>query len=568
MQRIHRLSPRVANQIAAGEVITEPLSVIKELLENALDAGAREIRLEIKEAGLKQIILYDDGHGILYEDADLLFERHSTSKIEEAADLKHIQSYGFRGEALASIAAISKVSLSSRHQSQLQGFESIVYGGRTLSIKRLSRQIGTCFVIEDLFYNTPVREGFLKKPGMLERNIIDFMTAMALGHPHVRFRFHADERLILQTFGRGREAALLELLGEESRHLIHTQGEGEAYSFSAYLSGLSFSRTNRRSQFFIVNHRLVENPELQALVQKTYEGLLPQRRYPAVFLFIDVHPEKVDVNIHPRKMQVRFSQDLSLIQDLETGLRPALYAKQIHPVIDKEPRFSELRSPEWKPARAEEIPLSFFEEVKLPEKLKIEEIAEATSSSYTTFFDGMRYLTQAFASFLIFEKEGSLFFCDQHAAHEKILYESFMEEYRTKTLASQILLVPQSLKLSPSQSQAAREKEAFLEQLGFNFEFFSRDEVVLRSQPHLFDTQQATAFFSDVLEGRSEPLSEDELISRACKAAIKANKRLEFPEVEQLLERLKTLQNPHTCPHGRPIFIEMPRRELERRFER
>lgn len=462
MQRIHKLPPGVANQIAAGEVITEPLSVIKELLENSLDAGATQIRLEIKEAGLKKILLHDNGHGIVYEDLDLLFERHCTSKIEVAADLKNIQSYGFRGEALASIAAVSKVTLSSRQESQLQGFETIIYGGRTLSMKRLSRTLGTSFVIEDLFYNTPVRESFLKKPGVLERNIINFMTAMALGNPQVSFRFHSDNRLILQTFGRGRDQVLKEIIGDEARHLIPIDMKGQDYSLRAYLSGLSFSKTTRRSQFFLVNNRLVENPELEELIQKTYEGLLPSRRFPAVFFFIEVSPSKVDVNIHPRKMQVRFSEELSLLKDLEDNLRPALYGRQIHPVVEEKegpPKLS--REEKTKSRQAEDIPLSFFNQVELPKKTFPEEVIEAEAAYYDDFFEGLEYLGQAFASFLIFQRDKSLFFCDQHAAHEKILYEEFMKEYRNRKLAQQILLLPQSLKLSPGQLRLAEEKKSF-----------------------------------------------------------------------------------------------------------
>ncbi|HZK09437.1 MAG TPA: DNA mismatch repair endonuclease MutL [Clostridia bacterium] len=569
MQRIHKLSPRVANQIAAGEVITEPLSVIKELLENALDAGASDIRIEIKDSGLKQISIHDNGHGILYEDVDLLFERHCTSKIEVSSDLKNIQSYGFRGEALASIAAVSKVSLSSRHKDQLQGFETIIYGGRTLSMKRLSRQVGTSFIIEDLFYNTPVREGFLKKPGVLERNIINFLTAMALGNPQISLRFHSDEKLVLETFGRSREKVLIELLGEDARHLIPITMQAEGYRIDGYLSRLSFSKTNRRSQYFLVNNRLVENPELQKLIQKTYEGLLPSRRFPVVFLFIEIDPSKIDVNIHPRKMQVRFSENISLLKDLEDQLRPALYGKQIHPLIEEKQRPPKLSVEEKARTKvAEDIPLSFFTQVDLPVKSDPEEISEAAPAPYDEFFDDLHYLGQAFASFLVFEKATSLYFCDQHAAHEKILYEEFMEEYRKSKLAQQVLMLPQSLSLSASQLMVLEKKKGFLNDLGFSFDYFSGNDIVLRGVPHLFDTRQAEVFFLDILEGLDQHRDDDQLISQACKAAIKANDRLDRLEVDHLLQRLKTLDNPHTCPHGRPIFIEMPRKELERRFER
>lgn len=571
MARIHKLSARVANQIAAGEVITEPLSVIKELVENSLDAGAKKIEIEIEEAGLKKILIRDDGHGIVYEDVGLLFQRHATSKISDTKDLKKIHSYGFRGEALASIAAVSKVSLSSRHQDQIQGFETLVYGGNSLSLKRISRQVGTSFLIEDLFYNTPVREGFLKRPGILERNIISFVKAMALGNPKVAFRLHSDKRLILQSYGRGREMALKELLGEELKHLIPLEIEGENYRLEAYLSSLSFSKTSRRDQYFLVNKRLVENKELRDLVNKTYQGLLPTRRYPAVYFFIEIEPSLVDVNIHPRKMEVRFSSN-KMIKDLEDNLRSYLYGRQIHPVIEEKklPKRIEkiIERPLEKP---EDIPLDIFESIELPDEDQKEasmEVSENLVSYYDSFFDGLDYLCQAFASFLIFQKDSSIYFCDQHAAHEKILYESFMADYRQGSMDQQILLLPLDLRLDSNQLLALDKKEGLLGKLGFDYELFSRDSLILRAIPNEFSTDQARLFFLDLLDGLETSLDEEALISRACKAAIKAHDKLDVLEVALLLDQLKVLENPHTCPHGRPIFIEMPRKELERRFER
>ncbi len=566
MPRIHKLSPRVANQIAAGEVITEPLSVVKELVENSLDAGASQIKIEIFGAGLDKIIIKDDGSGIDYDDAGLLFERHATSKISQAQDLKTVTSYGFRGEALASIAAISKITLTSRQEDQLQGFETIIYGGNTLSLKRISRQKGSSFVIEDLFYNTPVREGFLKKPGYLQGKIIDFVRAMALGNPQVSFSLHGDNKLILQSFGRGREEALKELAGEEYSYLIPLEIEGENYRLLGYLSSLSHSMTTRRSQYFLVNNRLVENKELRDLISRTYQGLLPLRRFPVVYFFIDVEPTLVDVNIHPRKMEVRFSHDLSLIEDLEGQLRPFLYGKQIHPVIKEEaPRPKILPKPDL-PDRSEELPLSFFDRVQSKKSEELE-VAENLLTSYDDFFDGLYYLGQAFSSFLIFQKKNSIYFCDQHAAHEKILYERFMEEYRDKSLSQQLLMLPINLKLDARQLGELEDRGELLRELAFDYEVFSRDSLVLREIPHGFSPGQASSFFRDILEGGAE-IGEEELISRACKAAIKAQDALEDVEVDQLLDQLKVLNNPHTCPHGRPIFIEMPRKELERRFER
>ena len=569
MKRIHKLPPRVANQIAAGEVITEPLSVIKELLENSLDAGATRVQIEIEKGGLDKILIIDDGEGIHYEDASLLFERHSTSKIEKAADLQSIHSFGFRGEALASIAAISKITLSTRHQDELQGFESIVYGGEVLSLKRLAREKGTNFLVEDLFYNTPVRERFLNKPLALERKITEFLLAMAIGNPEISFRYHSDQKLVFQTFGGGMNETLLSLLGEDAKHLLPFTLEGEKYSVKGYLSSLSISKTTRKSQYFFVNGRLVENEDLRDILRKTYDGLLPLRRYPMAILMITMDPREVDVNIHPRKMEIRFSEKTPILHELETNLRPKLYQRNLIPKVEQRKPAPKLPKVELTRYEIEEIPLEIFEGIEIPE-LPTEEILVKEEDFFTKedLLEGLRYIGQLFGTYLLFEKKDSFYLCDQHAAHEKVLYERFMKEYREDTLASQLLLLPQSLSLGTRQLGELQGKKQLLEKLGYEVEAFSHQQVVLRSIPHLLGTREAEMFFLDLLEGEKGILDEEALISRSCKAAIKAKDKLDPLEVGALLDELKKAKDPYTCPHGRPIFIEMTRRELEGRFER
>lgn len=568
MKRIHKLPPRVANQIAAGEVITEPLSVIKELLENSLDAGARSIRIEIEKGGLDKILIVDDGEGIHYEDAGSLFERHSTSKISKASDLQNIQSFGFRGEALASIAAISKITLTTRQNAELQGFESIAYGGELLSLKRLAREKGTSFLIEDLFYNTPVRESFLKRPAALEGKITDFLIAMALGNPEISFRYHSDQKLVFQTFGGGEKETLVQLLGEDAKHLLPFTHSGVDYEVRGYLSSLNLSKTSRKHQYFFVNGRLVANEDLGMVLRKTYEGLLPLRRYPMAIFFIHTDPRNIDVNIHPRKMEIRFSEQSSILKDLEENLRPKLYQRNLLPKLEEKKPAPRIIEKELARYEIEEIPLEIFEEIEIPEPIDKEILVkEEDFFSHEDLLEGLHYIGQLFGTYLLFDKGDSFYLCDQHAAHEKILYERFMKEYKEQSLASQLLLLPQSLTLGTTQLRALEKKKELLERLGYEVELYSHQQVVLRSIPHLFGTRQAEVFFLDFLDG-AQMEDEEALITRSCKAAIKAKDKLDPMEVSALLQQLRKLKDPFTCPHGRPIFIEMTRRELEARFER
>lgn len=568
MKSIVKLSPTVSNKIAAGEVVTEPVNVVKELLENALDAAADDITLEIHGAGLKSIRLSDNGSGIDQQDAPLLFERHATSKLREASDLYQIATLGFRGEALASIAAISRVSVTSRTREQLQGFHLIQYGGNVLTHQSAVREQGTTVQVEDLFYNTPVRESFLQKSSILERNITELMRSMAVGHPAVRFKYVIDHEVLFVTHGQGdRLKALYDVFGREVvEHLIEVSFTIDDIKVSGFVSNLDYSRTSRQLQLFFVNGRYVENPALQQAVQKAYEGLLPLRRYAVCILWLELPYRKVDVNIHPRKLEVRLGQMGEVQEALAEHIRDSLRRK---PMIPKKMNIPVREAPvrvDFEEIRLEDLTRQQVHE----QKNLYEEVTRNTEDfAMSDLLSDMRLIGQFASSFLLYQAGETLYVMDQHAAHEKVLYERFLSAYEKNELQSQLLIVPMRLSLLPEEVRVF-EQGLGHESFGYDAELFSRTEVVIRAIPHLFTQDQALAFLQTLLQVQSRPTEhlKEQIISMSCKAAIKANRTVHPEESASLIKQLSALKDPFTCPHGRPIFIEITRHELEKRFER
>lgn len=568
MKSILKLSPSVSNKIAAGEVVTEPVNVVKELLENALDAGADDIDLEIQGAGLKSIKISDNGSGIDQEDAALLFERHATSKLKEAKDLYQISTLGFRGEALASIAAVSRVTVTSRSREQMQGFRLIQYGGNTLSHQSAVRERGTTVQVEDLFYNTPVRENFLQKHGVLEQHITELVRSLAVGQPQIRFKYVVDQAVLFVTHGQGdRTKALYDVFGPEIvQHLIEVEFTIGSMHVSGFISNLDYSRTNRKLQLFFVNGRYVENNGLQEAVQKAYEGLLPLRRYPVCVLWLELPIHQVDVNIHPRKLEVRL-REMKEIQDaLALALRDRLRHKPIIPKKNSLQTSAEAAQIDFETIRLQDL---MQEKIAESDQLYLDIIQNSGDFSMPVLLSELQYIGQFASSFLLYEARNSLYLMDQHAAHEKVLFERFMAAYQSEKLQSQLLMFPIKMTLLPEEVRAFEEGIDHAS-FGYEAELFSHHEIILRAIPHLFEQEQAKAFLQTLLHIHTEHSNylKDEIIRQSCKAAVKANHVLAPGESLALLDQLSNLKDPFTCPHGRPIFIEITRKELERRFER
>ena len=572
--RIERLSERVANRIAAGEVITEPLSVIKELVENSLDAGARRIDIEIRSGGLEKISIVDDGEGIFFDDAPLVFERHATSKLRNVSDLYEIESMGFRGEALASVAAVSKVTLQSRSQQEQQGFEMLVYGGNALSLQRIARDKGTRIDVEDLFYNTPVLGNFQKRQSILEGRITEFVSAFAVGNPQIAITYTVDHRRFFSTRGDENEAAaILSVFGEEAlTHLIEFSMNTESFRVKGMQSSLGYSFPHRRRMIFFVNGRLVENPELRETLNKAYDGLLPARRFPMAVMWIFTNPGGVDVNLHPRKEHVRLYYEKELLQPLREALRRNLYQERAIPPLP----VSNQKGPETsfiEEDADDEDPPDFSSFSYFEQQVKQEEVIQQVREPIGTvesFLDVLHYLGSFKSAYLIFEGRDSMYIMDQHAAHEKILYETFTDAYKRRELHSQGLLVAMTISVGAQERETWNRYRDDLHESGFETELFGEQRLIIRSIPHVFTQAQAKQYLLDYLAGSPDrsDITREEMMRKACKAAIKAGDAIVKAEVRQLIEGLKKAEDPMTCPHGRPIFIKLSLSELEKRFAR
>ncbi len=576
MSKIKRLSDHLSNQIAAGEVITEPLSVVKELVDNAIDASSTEIEVEIKGSGIKSIMVADNGDGIESDDIDLLFERHATSKIASEDELNNINTLGFRGEALASIVSVSKVSVKTKTKDALQGISVRKYGKNLLAKDHIPCNKGTTVVVEDLFFNTPARFSFLKRNYILQKRITDYVSAVAVCHSNIKFKYVVDDNVVFTTHGNGDElSTIYDVYGKEFiSHLRKIEIKGNGFVIKGYVSSLNYSRNNKSLQLTFINDRYTSNKEMNKMVDLAYESLLPLRRFPAVILWVYTDAKNLDINVHPQKLEVKFKNEVLDSKNLSKELRSALYNKKILPkkVIKEEPKDDISTT-------TEEIELDeVIEEININELMKEERLEYDTAVSETEesfdfkdFIEHMNYIGQIFRSYLIYEKNDSIYFLDQHAAHEKILFERFLEDYRNNSIYEQILLAPEILGLSRSEMMAFETFDFDFSKFGIDVEKFSDDKLVIRSVPHLFNIEQTKAFITTMIdesEYRLSDVTEEAIISRSCKNAIKAMHTLREVEAYKMLEMLAELDNPFTCPHGRPILFEYEKKEIEKKFER
>lgn len=581
---IRILPPEVASQIAAGEVVERPASVVKELIENALDAAARHIVIRVEEAGQRLIEVSDDGCGIPPDEVPLAVERHATSKITQAEDLFRISTLGFRGEALASIASVSRLTLTSRTEQATAGVRLQVEGGRAGALQPVGAPVGTTVRVENLFYNVPARLKFLKSQATERRLIDTLVTRYALAFPEVRFSLIQDGRPALQTSGDGdRRAVLAALYGVEiARQMLEVLAEDDEVQVTGFISPLSLSRSNRREMSFFVNRRPVQDAALSTAVVQAYHTLLMVGRFPITLLFLEMPPQLVDVNVHPTKAEVRFRHPDRLFASLQRAVRRALLAHTPVPGVElpsweagqaqngKQRAGPEWRtiSGEWRLARGE-----WREEPRQPEAASPSEPASAPSATPL-----LRLVGQVALTYLVAEGPDGLYLIDQHAAHERVLFERLMAQraaHAGQRLPSQALLQPVSVNLPPANARLLEEQLPFLESLGFQVEAFGPATFLVRALPAMLTGMQPAAALQVVVEDFEEdetPLqaeTEARLIARICKrAAVKAGQVLSPQEQRTLLDDLQACASPRTCPHGRPTMIHLSVDLLERQFGR
>lgn len=576
---IRILADEVASQIAAGEVIERPASVVKELLENALDAGASKIDIRIEQAGRRLIEISDDGAGIAYDEMPLALARHATSKLQTADDLFHIRSLGFRGEALASIGSVSRATLISQVREVNLGGRIRVEGGKILTSEHTGASVGTVVRVEDLFYNVPARLKFLKTDQTERNQINNLVTRYALAYSQVRFRLVQDGKLALQTNGNNdRREILTQLYGIEiARQMLEVTLEDADSKISGFISPVGLTRSNRREMTFFVNGRWVSDPALSSAMLQAYHTLLMVGRYPLAVLFIDLAPEEVDVNVHPAKAEVRFRSPDAVFSLVQRAVKRALLAYSPTPQISTTywqttpSTQTHLVDPAWEMA-------GDLQGQDLTQFYGPDSTAENDPQAQPALPSGelplLRPIGQVGAAYLVAEGPDGLYLIDQHAAHERVLFERLMRQ-REKTIPAQHLLKPVTLQLPPAAALLLSGQLAILNSLGFQVEDFGPNTFRIRAIPAILigaDPEAAVRVVVEDFEEDEMPLQteiEERIIARVCKrVAVKAGKTLSMDEQKALVRDLENCQSPRTCPHGRPTMIHLSVDLLERQFGR
>ena len=564
---IRLLSPEVASQIAAGEVIERPASVVKELVENSLDASARSVIVTVAEAGRKLIEVADDGKGIPAPELELAATRHATSKLFQAAELFSIATLGFRGEALASIGSVSRLTLTSRVADSPTGARLKVEGGINGKLEKVGAPIGTVVRVEDLFYNVPARLKFLKTDVTERRAIDGLLTRYALAYPNVRFKLTEDANVTLQTSGDGdRRAILAALYGVEvAKQMLEVTSEEDGLSMTGFISPTALTRSNRKDITFFVNGRWVSDTPLTTALIQAYHTLLMVGRYPMAALFLEIQPEDVDVNVHPAKAEVRFKNQERVFSFVQRSTRRALLAYA--PVPSVAPI---LWGGATSPAESRQVGLDWTMAKDNDQSSVI-----SHQSSEIVNLPLMRLIGQIGQTYLVAEGPDGLYLIDQHAAHERVLFEKLMTQHDQKKIPSQALLSPAVVQLPPQSAKLLISQLPILQHFGFDVEEFGGNSFQVRSIPSLFagaDPASALRALVEDFEEDEAPLQneiEAKLAGRVCKRlAVKAGQTLSPDEQRALLADLESCESPRTCPHGRPTMIHLSVDTLERQFGR
>ncbi len=615
MGKIKILDESVSNMIAAGEVVENPASMIKELLENSLDAGSQMVSLEIKNGG-RDVKIIDDGHGMNKEDLLLSVERHATSKISKKDDLYNLYTYGFRGEALSSIAAVSKISMSSKTKEENIGNYITVLGGKITNLKEIQRNIGTTIEIKDLFFNTPARLKFLRKAATEYGNIKDIIIQEALANPNIAITLILDGKVSIKTSGNGIENAIVEIFGKNVLKNVKSFDLG-------FLGNGTLYRSTKDSIFTFVNNRMVKSKIIENAIIDGYYTKLMKGKYPFAILFLNVDPKEVDVNVHPSKKIVKFSNEEEIynfvLKKIESTFErddnfvsPTLTEKiekdekrfldfsdfeNFTPIKGENQRFENMNTPiedkiedekeeiiekkmsieseelsyeidENYDQEEEKIEENSINIVKNKKEIKKDIVLQKSSDIIDTKF---RIIGQVFDTFILVERDGIFEIYDQHIVHERILYEKLKKMYYSDKTSMQQLLVPIRVSIDPRELEIISENIEEFKKSGFEIDRFSDNEILIRSVPILDFNDSTENIFRNVLnnikEKRYTDIRENILISMSCKGAIKANQKLSFEEMETMVRKLHEIGE-YTCPHGRPIIVKITLDDLEKLFKR
>ncbi|TYL61601.1 DNA mismatch repair endonuclease MutL [Agathobacter rectalis] len=616
MPNIAILNQETIDKIAAGEVVERPCSVVKELVENAIDAGSTAITVEIKEGGISFIRITDNGCGIERDQVAVAFYRHSTSKIRSAEDLLTVKSLGFRGEALSSISAVARVELITKTYDELTGTRYVIEGSKELSNEEIGAPDGTTFIVKDLFYNVPARRKFLKTAQTEGSYISDMVEKLALSHPDISFKFINNNQTKLHTSGNGnRKDIIYHIFGREiSSSLLEVKHECEYFKVEGFIGKPVITRGNRNYENYFINGRYVKSNILSRAIEEAYKSFLMQHQYPFTVLYFTFFSE-LDVNVHPTKMELRFDNNNEIYVELCDTIYEILSRKEMIPEVPvdstpapkkivheyKEPipepfekrRINEVRAAESRSVYGQSVTSAVKDysaiepAVKTPKTSTAYEPAQAVTDIQQTLGDYDKvFLTesakkqfsiigQLFKTYWLIEFEDKLYIIDQHAAHEKVLYEKTMARLANKDFTSQRISPPIVMTLDAKESEMLEKYRPQIEQFGYEVEHFGGKEYMISAIPdNLFNIDMKDLFiemlddFSNATGRQTPDIITEKVASMSCKAAVKGNDKLTLPEINKLIDELLSLDNPYNCPHGRPTIISMSKYEIEKKFKR
>ena len=616
MPNIAILNQETIDKIAAGEVVERPCSVVKELVENAIDAGSTAITVEIKEGGISFIRITDNGCGIERDQVAVAFYRHSTSKIRSAEDLLTVKSLGFRGEALSSISAVARVELITKTYDELTGTRYVIEGSKELSNEEIGAPDGTTFIVKDLFYNVPARRKFLKTAQTEGSYISDMVEKLALSHPDISFKFINNNQTKLHTSGNGnRKDIIYHIFGREiSSSLLEVKHECEYFKVEGFIGKPVITRGNRNYENYFINGRYVKSNILSRAIEEAYKSFLMQHQYPFTVLYFTFFSE-LDVNVHPTKMELRFDNNNEIYVELCDTIYAILSRKEMIPEVPvdstpapkkivheyKEPipepfekrRINEVRAAESRSVYGQSVTSAVKDysaiepAVKTPKTSTAYEPAQAVTGTQQTLGDYDKvFLTesakkqfsiigQLFKTYWLIEFEDKLYIIDQHAAHEKVLYEKTMARLANKDFTSQRISPPIVMTLDARECEMLEKYRPQIEQFGYEVEHFGGKEYMISAIPdNLFNIDMKDLFiemlddFSNATGRQTPDIITEKVASMSCKAAVKGNDKLTLPEINNLIDELLSLDNPYNCPHGRPTIISMSKYEIEKKFKR
>lgn len=635
MPEIMLLNQETIDKIAAGEVVERPSSVVKELVENAIDAKATAVTVEIKEGGISFIRITDNGCGIEKKQVPIAFLRHSTSKIRSVEDLLSIHSLGFRGEALSSIAAVSQVELITKTYDELTGTRYVIEGSKEVENEEIGAPEGTTFIVRNLFYNVPARRKFLKTAQTEAGYISDLMERMALSHPDVSFKFINNGQTKLHTSGNGNEKDLIyHIYGRDiTSAVLKVEHETELFKLRGFIGKPIISRGNRNYENYFINGRYIKSALIAKSIEEAYKGFMMQHQYPFCVLYFEMNSDLLDVNVHPTKMELRFSQNEEIYRSLFEIIRNTISHRDFIPEVpvqeekketippvpkhtpepfeikrrNQEAFFEKMKQTNASPLTVQEENLfakpvtetrtqkneDNLTESDMVNVLDTKEVSHTESSDAAIVYEQQNleqldshFLTkdarkkhkiigQLFDTYWLIEYEDKLFIIDQHAAHEKVLYERTMKKISDKNFSSQTISPPIILTLSNDEVQALETYAEQLSTFGYEIEPFGGKEYAITAIPADFTDIDMKTMFIEMLDdfanisGKDAPnLIMEKAASMSCKAAVKGNNHLSRPEIEALIDELLELDNPYNCPHGRPTIISMTKYEIEKKFRR